>query len=81
MTAQAREASPEVVALWAQLDAVTNKLSSNRGTHDELLVERNRLFDALVAAGEKQAVIARRVGITRGGVNFALKSAGREGEG
>lgn len=76
--ADTKEVDPDVAALWERLDAITVRISSNRGELSGLYEERNQLFDLLVAAGEKQAVIARRAGMTRMGVNFAIRKMGRD---
>lgn len=70
----------EIGELYQELDAVTLRIANNQTEHDELYVTRNELFARLLAAGERQAVIARRAGMTSTAVAFAVGKTYQRGE-
>jgi hypothetical protein len=73
--------TPDVDALWADLDAATDRIARTETHLEQLRTGRAGIYQQLLDAGVKQAEIARRAGVTPTAVMFALdKKAGGKGK-
>jgi hypothetical protein len=78
--APAKPVSPEVEALWAELDSVTDALNQNKGQASVLYSQRSEVIKRLLDAGERQAEIARRAKVTSTAIGLAAGKSYKRGE-
>lgn len=65
--------TPEVEQAMAELRRLTEAIGVSKGSLDALYNERREVFRTLLAAGIKQATIARMAGVTSMAVAFAVE--------